>query len=87
MVIKRFLRKVGFSLEYVLGEFEILSVCFSKEDMDIGVLRKIELLENFGRRSRSRFFLEQEHPSSMTITILYNNMPPYTHFSYAPNHN
>ena len=87
MVIKRFLRKVGFSLEYVWGEFEILSVCFSKEDMDIGVLRKIELLENFGRRPRSRFFLEGEHPSSMTITIFYNNMPPYTHFSCAPNHN
>ena len=32
-----------------LGEFEILSVCFSKEDIDIGSLRKIGLLENKGR--------------------------------------
>ena len=49
MVIKRFLKKVGLSIEDVLGEFEILGVCFIKEDMDIGSLRKIVLLENNGR--------------------------------------
>ena len=40
------LRKVRLSLEGVFGEFEILRICFGKEDMDIGSLRKIGLLEN-----------------------------------------
>ena len=56
MVIKRFLKKVGLSLEEILGEFEILSVCFSKEYIDIGSLRKIGLLENNGRVHDYMFF-------------------------------
>ena len=34
------------SLEGIFGEFEILRICFGKEYMDIGCLRKIGLLEN-----------------------------------------
>ena len=34
------------SLEDIFGEFKILRICFGKEDMDIGSLRKIGLLEN-----------------------------------------
>ena len=56
MVIKRFLKKVGLSIEDVLGEFEILGVCFSKEDMDIESLRKIGLLENNGVHDYMYFF-------------------------------
>ena len=40
------LRKVRLSLEGVFGEFEILRICFGKEEMDIGSVRKIGLLEN-----------------------------------------
>ena len=38
--------KVRLSLEGIFGKFEILRICFGKEDMDIWSLRKIELLEN-----------------------------------------
>ena len=62
MVIKRFFffKKVGLSLEDVLGEFEILSVCFSKEYVDIGSLRKIGLLENNGRVHDHMHFLREK---------------------------
>ena len=40
------LRKVRLSLEGIFGKFEILRICFGKEDMDIGSLRKIRHLEN-----------------------------------------
>ena len=30
------LRKAGLSLEDVFGKFEVLRICFGKEDMDIG---------------------------------------------------
>ena len=36
------------SLEGVFGKFEVLRICFGKEDTDIGNLRKIGLLENIG---------------------------------------
>ena len=39
-------RKVRLSLEGIFGKFEILRICFGKEDMDIGSLRKIRHLEN-----------------------------------------
>ena len=37
---------MGLPLADVLREFKILRICFDKEDMDIGSLRKIGLLKN-----------------------------------------
>ena len=58
-----------------MGEFEILGVCFSKEDMDIGSLRKIGLLENNGRVHDIMyfFFLGEKKEKEKWWTLLLEN--------------